>query len=385
MSRNKYLMRQAYQRAGVPIPKFRLVADLDEALATAEEFGYPAILKPTLGAASNYVFRVDDPDELRQHYAAAIEGMRRMSWYRMEAEGLDLGPYGVLVESFLDGDEHLSEALAWDDEVYLGSIVDRVTVEGETFDDDVHIAPTQLTEEQLEEVHRAVTLAAHAQGLRRSVMHAEWRYHQGRPHIVEIAIRPGGGGLDLVARACADYSPIEAVMDVARGVKPRVHHYQPTGVHMMGTCLICDAGTVESVSIPQEVSESEHTLMAKITAHPGDVILRPPDGNNILGFLILTGDSADGVKRTLEDFAAKIDVKLAGQPPAKCKTPWSRLTPPESTPSQEDVRAATTPHDAPLSDVSAGLLPGQLLDQPVDESHQAGRPRAGDDAVGAPS
>lgn len=321
-SRNKLLMREAYQAAGVPIPRFRFVTSLDNALATATEFGYPVVLKPTLGAASNFVFRIDDAEEMRQRYADAVDGLARMSWYRMEAEGLDLGPYGLLVESFLDGREYLSEALAWDDEVYLGSIVDRVTTEGETFDDDVHVAPTSLTAAQVDEFQRVVRAAAHAQGLRRSVMHAEIRFHQGKPNIVEIAIRPGGGGLDLVAQVCADYSPIEAVMDVARGVKPRVRHYQPTGVHMMGTCLICEAGQVESVTVPAEVSESEHTLMAKITAHIGDVILRPPDGNNILGFLILTGDSAAGVKQTMEDFAAKIDVKLVGKPLAKCATPW---------------------------------------------------------------
>ncbi|MGE5829270.1 MAG: ATP-grasp domain-containing protein [Micromonosporaceae bacterium] len=327
LSRNKLLMRQAHQAAGVPIPQFRFVESLDDALATAEEFGYPVILKPTLGAASNFVFRVGDPDEMRQHYAAAVEGLSRMSWYLMEAEGLDLGPYGLLVESFLDGREYLSEALAWDDDVYLGSIVDRVTVEGETFDDDVHVAPSSLTREQLDEFQRIVALAARAQGLRRSVMHAEVRFHQGRPHIVEIAIRPGGGGLDLVARACADYSPIEAVMDVARGVKPKVQHYQPNGVHMMGTCLICEAGQVEYVNVPAEINESPHTLMAKITAREGDIIRRPPDGNSILGFLILTGESAEGVKQTMEEFAAKIDVKLVGKPLAKCVTPWQRPTP----------------------------------------------------------
>jgi len=325
-SRNKLLMRQAYERAGAPIPRFHLSTGLDDALATAEEFGYPVVIKPTLGAASNFVFRVDDPDELRARYADALEGLSRMSWYLMEAEGLDLGPYGLLVESFLDGGEFLAEALAWDDEVYLGSIVERVTLEGETFDDDVHVAPTSLTPQQLEQFHHVVTVAAHAQGLRRSVMHAEVRFHQGQPHVVEIAIRPGGGGLDLVAQVCADYSPIEAVMDVARGVKPKVRHYQPTGVSMMGTCLICEAGQVEYVTVPDEIHESEHTLMAKITAQPGDVILRPPDGNNILGFLILVDESAEAVKRRLEDYAAKIDVKLAGKPVTKCLTPWSRLT-----------------------------------------------------------
>jgi|GEM_PF-862363 biotin carboxylase len=324
-SRNKLLMRQAYQQAGVPHPRYRFVTSLSEAKAAAADFGYPVVLKPTLGAASNYVFRIDDDEEMAERYRDATDGMQRMSWYLMEAEGLDLGPYGLLVESFLDGHEHLFEALAWDDEVYLGSAVDRVTAEGETFDDDVHRAPTRLSEAELSRVHRIITDAAHAQGLRRSVMHAEVRFHQGEPYVVEIAIRPGGGGLDLVAQVTADYSPIEAVMDVARGVKPKVRHYQPTGVHMMGTCLICQAGQVEYVRIPDEVTNAKQTLMAKITAQPGDVIRRPPDGNNILGFLIVTGTSDDDAQATLEDFADKIDVKLTGQPLATTNTPWPRL------------------------------------------------------------
>jgi biotin carboxylase len=327
-SRNKLLMRQAYADAGVPHPEFRFVASLDEALAVGAEFGYPVVLKPTLGAASNFVFRIDDPEEMALRYRDAVEGMSRMSWYLMEAEGMDLGPYGLLVESFLDGHEHLFEALAWDDEVYLGSAVDRVTSEGDTFDDDVHHAPSDLSDEDFAKVHRVITDAAHAQGLRRSAMHAEVRFHQGEPYVVEIAIRPGGGGLDLIAQATADYSPIEAVMDVARGVKPRVHHYRPTGVHAMGACLICDSGEVEYVTVAPEVTDAPETLMAKITAHPGDIIRRPPEGNSILGFLIVTGTSAEDAQLRQEAFSDLIDVKLVGQPLTTTKTPWKRLSPP---------------------------------------------------------
>jgi biotin carboxylase len=326
-SRNKLLMRQAHERAGVPHPRYRLVTSLGEAVATAEEFGYPVVIKPTLGAASDFVFRVDDAEEMALRYKTTVEGMTHMSPYLREARGLDLGPHGVLVESFLDGHEHLFEALAWDDEVYLGSAVDRVTAEGDTFEDDVHRAPTTLSPPELARVHRVIADAAHAQGLRRSVMHAEVRYHRGDPYIVEIAIRPGGGGLDLVAQVTADYSPIEAVMDVARGVRPRVRHYTPTGVHMMGTCLICDEGQLEYVRIPAEITAAEQTLMAVATARPGDTIRRPPNGNNVLGFLIVTGTSARDAQRRLENFADQIEVKLAGQAPTTTKTPWERLGP----------------------------------------------------------
>lgn len=322
-SRNKLRMRQAHERGGVAHPAFRFVTDLPAAVGAANEFGYPVVLKPTMGTASNFVFRIDGPDELAERYRDASEGIERMLAYVMEAGGVDLGPHGLLVESFLDGREYLFEAVIWDDEVFLGSVVDRATVEGATFDDDVHLAPTSLTDAQLAEIKQIITRAALAQGLHRSVMHAEIRFHQGEPYLVEIAIRPGGGGLDLVARATADYCPIRATMDVARGVRPRVSHYHPTGVHMMGTCLICEAGQLEYVRVPAEVSESDRTLLARITAQPGTVIRRPPDGNNILGFLIVIGASADEVKQTLDEYAGKIAVKLAGQPPTMTATPWS--------------------------------------------------------------
>jgi biotin carboxylase len=310
-SRNKLLMRRAHERAGVPHPRFRLVPSLPDALLTAAEFGYPVILKPTLGAASNFVFRVDGPDELRMRFPQARDGMDRMSWFTMEPDGVDLGPHGLLIESFLEGPEVLIEAVAWNDEVYLGSIVDRVTVEGETFDDDVHHAPTSLRPDQLTEVHRVVTAAARAQGIRRSVMHAEVRFHRGAPHLLEIAIRPGGGGLDYFSRISAGHCPIRATMDIARGVRPGVGHYQPTGVHTAGTCLISGAGRVDEIIVPESVGRSDRVFFFKITAQPGDVIRRPPDGNNILGFLCTTGTSFEDAMDAAQTLADQIEVRLS--------------------------------------------------------------------------
>jgi biotin carboxylase len=310
--RNKLLMRQAHARGGAPHPRFRLVTDLHQARAAAGVFGYPVILKPTLGAASNFVFRIDTPEQLDERFAQVAEGILTMSWFEMEAKGLDLGPAGILVESFLDGRELLIEALAWDGEVFLGSVVDRVTAEGETFDDDVHRAPTTLSPDALVAVHRAVEAGARAQGLHRSVMHAEVRFHRGEPHLLEIAVRPGGGGLDMIARLTAGYCPIRAVMDVARGVKPQVRHYEPTGVHVAAMCLISEPGRVARVDIPAEVSESPQTFILKITAQPGDVIRRPPDGNSIIGFLGTTGESEEHAMSTMSEFADLITVSMAG-------------------------------------------------------------------------
>jgi biotin carboxylase len=304
-------MRRAHEQGGAPHPAFRFTADVQSALDAADELGYPVVLKPTLGAASNYVFRVDTPDQMRARFAQAAAGIRTMSWSAMEAAGLDVGPHGLMVEGFLDGRELLIDALAWDDDVYLGSIVDRITVEGETFDDDVHAAPTSLTADELAAVPAAVRAGARAQGLQRSVLHAEVRFHGGRPFLIEIAVRPGGGGLDHMARLSAGYCPIRAVVDVARGTRPDVGHYRPTAVHTAALCLLSGPGRIEHLEVPPEVAESDAVFFCKITARVGDVIRRPPDGNSILGFLGATGTSAESAIRTATGMAAKIHVDLA--------------------------------------------------------------------------
>ncbi|WP_327365960.1 ATP-grasp domain-containing protein [Streptomyces sp. NBC_01217] len=309
-SRNKLLMRQAHEKGGAAHPHFRFVPELEDALRAGQEWGYPLVLKPTLGAGSYFVFRVDGPDEMRERFPQAVEGIKDMTWVAMEADGLDLGSNGLIVESFLDGREFLIEALAWDDEVYLGSIVDRVTVEGDTFDDDVHHAPTSLTPDEVAAVHDAVRTGAWAQGVRRSVLHAEVRFHQGRPHLLEIAVRPGGGGLDHMARVSAGYSPIEAVMDVAGGVRPEVDHYTPTDVHTAAMCLISSAGTIREIAVPEEVSNSSRLFFFKVTASPGDIIKRPPEGNSILGFLGATGTSFEDAMSTATELASQIRVEF---------------------------------------------------------------------------
>jgi len=309
-SRNKYLMRQAYEKAGVPIPRYRLAHNLDEALVAADDFGYPVIIKPTMGGGSYFVHRIDSREEMIEKFDEAYAGGVGLFWATTEAKGIDTGPNAMLVESFLAGREYLMEALAWDDEVYLGSVVDRITQEGSNFDDDVHHAPTSLAPDDLAAVHAAVKAATHAQGLRRSAMHAEVRFHDGKPHLLEIAARVGGGGLDMTARITADYDPIAAVVDVGRGVKPRVRHYQPTGTHATSMCLICDGGIVRHIDVPAEVRESEKVFLLKITARPGDRILRPPDGNTIFGFLGTTGTSMQDAFDTMTELAAKIKVTL---------------------------------------------------------------------------
>lgn len=310
-SRNKILMHQAHQRSGAPHADFRYSPSLADGLAAADDFGYPVVVKPALGASSNFVFRADTPAEFRRYYADAARGAPTMKWHRMEADGIDLGPTGLLVESFLDGPEHIIEAVVWDGEVRLGSIADRIAAELRTFEDNIHRAPTSLSLDQIARVQAALTAAAAGQGLRRSVLHAEVRFHQGRPYILEVTPRPGGAGLEHMARVSAGHCPIRALMQIACGRRPEVREFGPTGVYTATRALLCDAGLIAEITVPAEVSQSADLLFCRLIAAQGDLIKRPPEGNGIVGFLGATGTSHDDAMSTATRLASKISVTLA--------------------------------------------------------------------------
>jgi biotin carboxylase len=311
-SRNKILMHQAHQRSGAPHADFRHAPSLAEGLAAAAHFGYPVVVKPTLGASSNFVFRVDTPAEFRRCYADAACGALTMKWTRMEADGIDLGPAGLLVESFLDGTEHIIEAVVWDGEVRLGSIADRISTEPTTtFEDNIHRAPTSLSSDQIAGVRTALTAAAAGQGLRRSVLHAEVRFHQGWPHVLEVTPRPGGAGLEHMARVSAGYCPIRSLMQIACGHRPEVREFSPTGVYTATRALLCEAGLIAGITVPAEVSQSADLLFCRLIAAPGDRIERPPAGNGIVGFLGAIGTSHEDAMSTATRLAGQISVALA--------------------------------------------------------------------------
>jgi biotin carboxylase len=335
-SRNKVLMHQAHDRAGTPHARFSYAPSLADGLAAADLFGYPVVIKPALGAASNFVFRADSPAEFARRYRDAARGALTMKWARLEADDIDLGPAGLVVESFLDGSEHLIEAVAWDGDVRLASVVDRVgtdqanayqnsAVQGSayqgsayqgsgdqaTFEHNLHWAPTTLGERELGLVHAALTTAVRGQGLRRSALHAEVRFHQGRPNVLEVTPRPGGGGLERMAAASAGYDPIAAHVQVACGRRPAVRGYQPTGIFTAARSLICAPGTIARITVPAQVAQAPALLFCRLTAGPGDVISRPPAGNGILGFIGATGSSHEDAMNTAARLADLITVTLA--------------------------------------------------------------------------
>jgi hypothetical protein len=296
-------------RGGAPHPDFIGVDALAD-LAAWPRDAFPAIVKPAMGSASSFVFKASTPEELAARTALVLENASRMAVATLEATGIPRSGPAAIVERFLDGSEHLVEGYVHAGRFVLGSLVDRITVEGDTFDDDVHHAPSRLAPSIVEAVTACVQAAVTAQGVESAPIHAEVRFHDGAPFIVEVAVRPGGGGLNRMAEISYGYDPLRVVAELALGRDPAHRHAGPLGVHTVAACVIGPEGVVRAIRGEERLGAREDVFFLKLVARPGTELLRPPRGNSIVGFLGVTGATEEAALGTLNAVSAMLTIEM---------------------------------------------------------------------------
>ena len=91
--RDKELMKQALDAAGLRTPRHRRARSVAACWAAAEELGFPLIFKPIAGAGSADTYRVESADEVR----AVLPRLRHVP--------------EVSVEEFIDGEEYTFDTI----------------------------------------------------------------------------------------------------------------------------------------------------------------------------------------------------------------------------------------------------------------------------------
>lgn len=222
-SRDKRLMRETWQRAGVPIPGFARVDDVEQLRAAFDDLTAPLLLKAAWSAGSIGQVVLQG----RAEAGGAWTAMRHAL-----AEGADHGyrelyePQGVLVEEIVDG-----AAGAW---YGADRYADYLSVEGIVADGTYHPlcitsrmptvppftelsnnAPCVLPEHLQRRIEAVARQAVDALGLRTCGTHTEIKLADGgEMFVIESAARFGGCmvtkeveavfGLDPIAMLCRE-------------------------------------------------------------------------------------------------------------------------------------------------------------------------------------
>lgn len=177
--RDKEIMKQALDAAGLRTPRHARCATPDEARQAAERIGFPLIVKPIAGAGSADTYRVDDE--------AGLEDVLRKTRHVPE----------VSVEEFIDGEEFTFDTICAGGEILYWNIAwyrpkpliarSEQWISPQTINlrnvDAPHLAPGR-------ELGRAVLKAL---GFRTGFTHMEWFLKpDGEAVFGEIGARPPG-------------------------------------------------------------------------------------------------------------------------------------------------------------------------------------------------
>jgi biotin carboxylase len=296
-ARDKHRQRELLAAAGVPVPKFALHRLDADPRTIAGQVAYPCVLKPLRLSASRGVIRADGPTG----FVTALERLRAIVGNCDES---------FLVEEFVPGYEVALEGLLVSRRLHVLALFDKPDpLDGPFFEETIYVTPSRVPEGLQRAIVQCADRAARALGLADGPVHAELRYNERGPWLIELAARPIGGRCSAVLRfgreQGAGSSLEELILRHALGmpIPSLAREQQAAGVMMIP---IPRAGTLHEVRGIAEAKAVPLVDDVQITAHPGEQLIPFPEGSRYPGFIFARGETPAAVEGALRDAHGKL-------------------------------------------------------------------------------
>jgi len=208
MSTNKYKMREALKKAGLPSPEFRKVDEKSD-IESLKNMKLPLIIKPTDRSGSRGIMKITDYSQIE----AAVKESIKNSFEKCS-----------IIEEFLEGEEYSCECISYEGEHHFLALTKKFTTGSPHFIETGHMEPAEVSDETHEKIKQHILKALDALGIKYGASHAECKIDdKGNIGIVEIGSRMGGDciGSHLV-HISTGYDFVEMVLDVAMGEAPKM-------------------------------------------------------------------------------------------------------------------------------------------------------------------
>jgi biotin carboxylase len=282
-ARDKGIMRNMMDAAGVPCPVFRrfsLAGDPDE---IAQQVDFPCVVKPLRLSGSRGVIRADDPRQFTQ----AFKRLKRI----LLGDGYPLGSTDVLVEDFIPGVEVALEGLLTNGDMRTLTIFDKPDpLDGPFFEETIYTTPSRLPKKTQRAISDTAAAAARSIGLRDGPVHAEMRVNNRGPWMLEIAGRSIGGLCSTILEFGAGMSLEELILrNALRMETPSADlATQAAGVMMIP---IPKGGMLHTVSGVEEARATPRVEGVEISVKPHTEIVPLPEGASYLGFIFARAET----------------------------------------------------------------------------------------------
>lgn len=199
---NKFAMRKKLLEAGIKVPKF-LKTHAGEKIDVSD-FVFPLIVKPTDRSGSRGITKINNESEIKN----AVEYATKDAFEKC-----------AIIEEFIDGEEYSAEGITQNGKHKILAFTKKYTTGAPNFIETGHKQPSNIPEDQIENIKKEITKALDALEIKNGASHAEFKINKkDEVRIIEIGARMGGDciGSDLVELSTG-YDYMKMVIDVACG------------------------------------------------------------------------------------------------------------------------------------------------------------------------
>ena len=302
-ARDKHQQRELLAKAGVPIPRFKLRKLSEDPSEIARTVTYPCVMKPLRLSASRGVMRADNPQGF-------MKAQNRLRTIVREPEAT------FLIEEFIPGYEVALEGLVVNRRLHVLAIFDKPDpLDGPFFEETIYITPSSVPGGLQSAITQCAERAVRALGISEGPVHAELRYNENGPWLIELAARPIGGRCSAVLRfGDQKVSLEEIILRHALGMAlPSLQRERlAAGVMMIP---IPGAGALQEVRGVDEAKRVPLVEDVQITAHPGERLVPFPEGSRYPGFIFARGETPSAVEAALRAAHRKLTFTLLPPPP----------------------------------------------------------------------
>ncbi|MGW0881399.1 ATP-grasp domain-containing protein [Streptomyces sp. NPDC002671] len=302
--RDKAETRRVFAQRGVPSPASHLVADEDEAVATARRVGYPVVVKPRGMGGSAGVSRADSDDEVRTAYRrASVETVL----------GLDAhAKAGVLVEEYLAGPEISVETVVLPGgRPHIVAVTRKRLGLEPRFLEAGHLVDSADPLLSDPTVAGAVVKAVRALGIESSVLHIELRLTPRGPSLVEVNARPGGDLIPLLVHQATGVDLAQAAAALATGQVPDLTASR-RGAAAVAFLYPVRSGRLTELTAPAALRHERWLERLCWTRQPGGRVVAPPHASidDRLGHWLVTGADGAECDRRLAEVLSQVRVRV---------------------------------------------------------------------------
>ncbi|MBU1613445.1 ATP-grasp domain-containing protein, partial [Patescibacteria group bacterium] len=307
LTRNKYLMRKQLVALQVLQPNFMRItnsADLQQAI---KKIRFPAIIKPVAGTGNFFVVKVGDEDEAKE----VFDYVKKNATPKFDPI-FNYNGYEFLFESYADGPEVSVEAVTQNGQTVIVAVVDKHTSDDPYFIELSDSLPSKFDKATLEKIERAVLASHRAVGITNGVSHTELCVTDKGPEVIEIASRMSGKYIWDGVKAVWGVDLAEQAFRVALGLPMTADksYLEPKKYWFCRFLEIQDSGILTAIHGAKEAEKTEGVREMCLDKEVGDAVLEPPEGFDVMGWIVGQGESHSEAQEVAEDARAKLDIQI---------------------------------------------------------------------------